>query len=136
MKKIILLVVLAAAAFGAWYAYSEWNRKPATAADKATDFKVTASDIVNEFVANEADATKKYLEKMVEVTGTVSEVSPNGNNTDVVLETEDPMTSVTIQLIPEEAEKAKNLKVGESATLKGKCNGFNMGVEMNLGVIL
>lgn len=136
MKKILLLSFFILIAAAAWYAYSEWNRKPATAADKATDFKVSANDIVNEFVANETDATKKYLEKMVEVTGVVSEVSPNGKNTDVVLQTEDPMTSVTIQLIPEESEKAKNLKVGESVTLKGKCNGFNMGVEMNLGVIL
>ncbi|MBX7094074.1 MAG: OB-fold putative lipoprotein [Flavobacteriales bacterium] len=136
MKKIILLLVLAGVAIGAWYAYSEWNRKPATAADAATDFKVTAVDLMNEFNADETAATKKYLEKMLEVKGIVAEVSPNDKNYDVLLETDDLMGGVNCHLVPEQSEKAKSLHPGDEITVKGKCNGKLTDIELNVGIIL
>lgn len=144
-KKIIwgiVIVIVIAGSIAAWYAYSEFNRKPETAADKETDMKVEAKQIMKEFLADEQSATKKYSDKTIEITGVVEKIqNEKKDNLSVSLETGEtddigiPL-SVKVMLIPDENEKIQKIKVGDKITLKGLFTGMNSDVEFNRGIIL
>jgi len=136
MKKYIYLAIFIVVCCGAWYAYHEYTRKPATAGDLDANFTLTAEQLQKEFESNEDAASKKYMDKVIEVSGTVSGISSNEKRTDISLETPDPMTAITIQVLPEEKENAAKLKQGDKVKLKGICTGKLTDIELNKGVIL
>jgi tRNA_anti-like len=133
-KKIIFIGIILALVVAA-YAYNEYTRKPATAKQLPTDYTLTAEALMNEF-ANEEAATKKYENKTIEVSGVIETVAKNEKSYDVSLATSDPMTLITVQLIPEENEAAQKLKAGDKIKLKGICNGKLSDIELNKGAIV
>lgn len=135
-RKIILLLVGALGAYAAWYAYNEFTRKPATAEQLSTDITISAEKLADEYSSNEETANKKFLNKTVEVSGDVEECLKNGEVYSVSLSTNDPMTLITVVLIPQENSKAEKIKSGQKITVKGICNGKLSDVELNKGVIL
>ena len=135
MKKKIIFTILILGLATAAYLYYEYTRKPATAADLSTDFTVTAEGLLTEF-GDEEVATKKYQDKTVEVSGIIEAVAKNNKCYDVSLTTSDPMTLITVQLVPEENEAAQKLKTGDKVTLKGICNGKLSDIELNKGSII
>lgn len=134
MKRLILLIILVGLGIGGWYAYSEYNRKPAGAGELTTDFLLTADELQKAF-ENEDAATAKYLNKVLEVKGIVAAVVKNENAFNISLETADPMTAVTVQLLPEQNGAAEKITVGQEIMLKGICNGKLADIELNKGVI-
>ena len=135
MKKRIIIFIVVLVAVVAAYAYYEYTRKPATANDRTTDFTMTTTQLLEAF-SNEDAANKKYQDKVIEVNGTIDAVAKNGKSYDVSLTTEDPMTLITVQLVPEENESASKLKTGDKIALKGICTGKNIDIELNKGSIL
>jgi hypothetical protein len=135
LKRKIIYFVLVLLLCGGAYGYYEYTRKPATASELNTDFKMTAEELRTAY-DNEAAANKKYLNKIIEVSGTVDAVSENNKSWDVSLTTSDPMTLITVQLTPEEGKKASALKAGNKVILKGICNGKVSDVELNKGTII
>lgn len=135
MKKYIIGAILVLVLGGGWYIYREYTRKPLNAGQMDADFSASAKDLQAEFDDEDA-ALKKYQNKVIEVSGTVSDISTNEKSTDISLETNDPMTAVTIQVLPEEKEKAKKYKAGDKITVKGICNGKLSDIELNKGVII
>lgn len=137
MKKsrIILIVVLVILTIAGVYAYKEYTRKPATAADLPADFKLEATVLGTEFEEDETSSFNKYKDKVIEVSGTISAITPNGAVFDIALETNDPMVAVNVNLLPEMNDKARLLKEGDPVVLKGICTGKNMDIELNKGAI-
>lgn len=135
LKRKIIYFVLVLLLCGGAYGYYEYTRKPATASELGTDFKMTAEELRTAY-DNEAAANKKYLNKIIEVSGTVDAVAENNKSWDVSLATSDPMTLITVQLTPEEGKNASKLKPGDKVILKGICNGKVSDVELNKGTII
>lgn len=139
MKKKYIYLIVAGLALGSvatWYGMSEFERKPENAGDRASDFTLTADQLQKEFEANEEAATKKYTDKALEITGTISGIATNEKSTDISLKTPDDMTSITIQVLPQEKTKAAKYEEGDQIRLKGICTGKLMDIELNKGVIL
>lgn len=134
-KKIIIIILALCLGIAVFYAYREYNRKPLTAAQKESDFRVTAVDLVQEFTENEAGSMKKYNDKVVEVSGVVASVNANGKVFDILLESDNPMVGVNVNLIPEMNTPAQALKPGDKIILKGICTGIVTDIELNKGVI-
>ncbi|MFP5470641.1 MAG: OB-fold protein [Bacteroidia bacterium] len=136
MRKFIYIGLVLAAVI-AVYVYSEYNKAPQTAEDKKSDFMLSVSDFSNDFTNNTTNADAKYKNKTIELTGIVSEVNINGNNTDVLLETEDPMMSINVQLTP---TNSQHLTIGEEVTLKaiyvGVLTDLGTDIELNQATIL
>lgn len=79
MKKkiiLILLVLILITIVGYRYVYKE-HRDIAT---EKGDYTITAKDIFSEFQKNEVNANTKYLDKTIEVTGTISSVDFDSNS--------------------------------------------------------
>ena len=138
MKKIIILIVLIGAALGGYFFFDS-QKPPETAADKSSDFTMTASSLISDFEENVTTAHTKYNNKTIEVSGTISEIELNGENVDVIIKTEDPMSNVNIQLTSS-MQNEVSIKVGEAAKLKGIYRGVNdelgIDVELNEGIII
>ena len=122
VKKLLIIsfafVISGAAAI--WYIFNE----KFTDTQKRTEaFKVDAKSFLNEFVKNDTVANKKYTEKIVTINGIVSEIETM--DTVVNIKMIDTITNayVIFALQEDEIKKAKQLKEGDSVSIKGSCSG-------------
>lgn len=120
MKKIILIVLLLALLGGGYYAYTEFNRG-LEAAGKA-EYSLSCSDLFSEFEADEKAANTKYLDKVIEIEGTISDISANKEGKTTLSLEGGMLFGVTCELF--ETEKASNYKKGQKVKLKGICTGY------------
>ncbi|MEZ5057187.1 MAG: hypothetical protein R2879_09140 [Saprospiraceae bacterium] len=128
MKKA-LVIILALAVVGGFFGYRMYNKphKDMTAAE--SDLKVSAEDLLSSFENDEANANEKYNDKVVEVSGTVADVSKDEDgNTKVTLDAGDPLGGVICQLDNLSDHKRLEFPLGEKVAFKGLCTGYLMDV--------
>lgn len=131
--KIILAVVLLGGIASGIVAYTMWNKDHADAS-QMEGIPVTAEALYKAFESDEAGANAKYVGKVVEVSGTVSEVKSD-SLTQVILSFPDAMFGgVLIGIDPRHVDEVKSLKNGDQATFKGFCSGFLTDVVIKDGV--
>lgn len=123
MKKILialLIVVAAAAGIGVYL----WNKPHEVVEDrKAT--AIAADALAKAFTENEQQANTTYLNQVLDVTGTVSEVSRNQDGKTVItLSVSDPLSGVQCTMRDDKV----NASVGQIMTIKGFCNGYTLVV--------
>jgi hypothetical protein len=107
-----------------------YNKKHTDTAKAKPDFVVTATVLQKEFEDNETAASAKYINKIVEVTGTVVSVKPAENNSvSITLSTGSDMSSVICTFIS--LADPSGIKAGDQATVRGECSGFLMDVLLN-----
>jgi hypothetical protein len=113
----ILLII---GSIAAWYILTE--KFEDTTKQKA-EFSVNATDFIKEFQTSDSAANKKYTEKMIIVTGRVSETE-NADST-VNIKMIDPITEsyIIFAFQQQNALEAKSLKEGDSVSIKGSCSG-------------
>lgn len=128
--KRILVVGVIAAVIGGATGYYLWN-KPVDKIDSlATELAIPAAELLDAFEGDEEGANIKYLNKVVEVTGSVREVIlTDGQITAIILETNNPMSGVNCEF--EEIPAATEVPMGSLVTIKGVCNGMLMDVVLN-----
>lgn len=118
MKKIVITILVLGLIGGAVGAMM-WF-KPHPKAEDAKGIAFTATALAKEYNTDEKMADAKYLNKVIEVTGTVSESEKNQDGgLMVILQTEDPTAGVQCTM------REKNITVtkGQTVTLKGFCSG-------------
>jgi hypothetical protein len=139
-KTILRLFALAlvAASVAALYAYREYNRKKPDMADAKADFSLKGSILIKEFIADEKASNAKYLDKVIEITGTVKALDKddNGMNTVVLGETSS-MYAIRGSMDSAHNQEAAALSSGSTITLVGVCTGYNhdelLGSDLLLG---
>jgi hypothetical protein len=128
MKRILIFLVVLVIAGGLYGIYL-YNKKPADTHDENPDFELSATDLVKEFSANEEMATKKYVDKILIVTGPIKEVNTTAST--VFLDGADPLITITCSFYVNEEDQLKKLKPGEVVHIKGKCTGKLIDIVMN-----
>ena len=133
-RSVVLISILIILAIGGVVGYKMWN-KPFTDPREGDAIKVTAVQLFNDFSSDEAAAQKKYVpeklgNKKVEVTGQISEIGKNNDGeTFYTLKTTDEMFGV--KCIMDKGEEIMNAKTGDTITVRGFCDGYNMDVIVN-----
>ncbi|WP_162126183.1 OB-fold protein [Flavobacterium phycosphaerae] len=107
---IFVIVVLAVGFFAVRYYVYHGGKRDIQAEDTA--FTVTSAAIVAEFTSNVEASNKKYLEKPIAVSGTVTSVK----GTEVILDNTVNCSFTTANTI---------VKVNQKATVKGRVVGFD-----------
>ena len=93
------------------------------------DYSLTAVQLFDEFSENESTAGETYLNKVIAVSGTVSEVELNQDQgISVRLKSSHPVFGVLCEL--ESDGEESDLQAGNEITLKGICTGKLMDVVM------
>lgn len=94
------------------------------------DFIMTASELQKEFENDEATATSKYVNKIIEVSGIIESVNAGEEKTlSVTLKTENDLSSVicTFQSLAHLPE----LKAGNNIVIRGESSGYLTDVLLN-----
>ena len=131
-KSIILILLVAIILAVAGYAYYVWN-KPARDVAKEKGIQITAVAIFDSFSNNESSADSQFLNKAIEVTGTVSDVKKNqAGKTVVYLKSDDPIYGVNCTFKQDPGPITK----GSTITFKGICTGYLSDVVINEGIMI
>jgi hypothetical protein len=121
--KIAIFVVSFIALSAILAALYMFNLKHTDMAKARPDFIINATALQKEFEDNETTASAKYINKVIEVTGTIASVTKaGGNNLNISLKTGNDISSV-ICTFPAIVDPAM-IKAGDNITLRGDCSGF------------
>jgi hypothetical protein len=122
-KKIILIAIIAIACTGIVTGYMLWN-KPHKDVESADAVKITSTDLYNIFITDSSKARSSYTDKVLLVSGEISNVSINQQSQQVIF----IKTTVAGAFINCTMEgKAEGLKAGDHVTIKGICSGYISG---------
>jgi hypothetical protein len=131
MKKKALLWVgiplLMLIAF-AW-AYHLYVMPHQSAAGESADFTVSADSLYRQYQTDERSADLKYLGKVVEVSGKLSEVQHSGNSEIWILSPQAGGGGINCQLFAG-TKIDPEPKTGDAVIVKGRCTGFLMDVNL------
>jgi hypothetical protein len=128
--KIALFVVFFFAVGAMLVALIMFNKKHTDTAKAKPDFVVTATVLQKEFEDNETAASARYINKILEVSGTIASITQTDSlNLNVSLKTGNDMSSV-ICTFHNRADNPR-FNQGDEITLRGECSGFLMDVLLN-----
>jgi hypothetical protein len=127
--KVALSVVLVFAVAGILYALILYNKKHPDTSKVKPDFVITATALQKEFEDSEAAASAKYINKIIEVSGSIASVTKSdSNNVNISLKSSNDLSSVICTIASADPSK---YKTGDELTIRGECSGFLMDVLLN-----
>ena len=136
-KRIILGFIAVALIGGAWFGYSEYNRKVKDLTNVKAQVTIQTNDLITAFEKNEPNANAEYLDKIIAVKGHVKGVEKDDQGYfSIILGEEGSMSSVRCSMDSVHAKEIANVKQGTEVTIKGACTGFNADELLGSDVIL
>lgn len=122
IKKILasIIVLLLIGGGLAWYIFTQ--KFEDTAAAKA-DYTIQAKMLIDEFRKNDSAANKKYSEKIITVSGTVSAIEPADTTLNVKMADTSNGSYIIFAFQPQDFAAVKKVKQGDSISIKGSCSG-------------
>ena len=143
--KIGVILLIAGLIIGGGTGLYLFNMPHRNVQNSSTDFSLSASQLVAEYLENPTKSNEKYLaddgeSKVLEIEGTVAKISEDFNGQKVVLlqETSDK-AGVSCTFTKETNKNISNTKVGEIVTIKGVIRlgaSFDSDLEMYENVVL
>ena len=121
----ILLIVLSAFA----WAYHLYVKPHQSAAGETADFTIEADSLYSQYQSNEHAADQKYLGKVIEVSGKLSDIQHNGKAEVWILSPQGTGGGINCQLFAG-IKSDPEPKSGDIVTVKGRCTGYLMDVNL------
>ncbi len=120
MKKSYIIIILLLILSVVWVVFRMYN-KPHRDPLSESSIKISATELFRSYESDEATANGLYLDKVVEITGKIAEITTNQEMIPIVaLETENPMFGIRCTMVG----PTINAKPGDSVTIKGICTGY------------
>lgn len=133
MKKILIVLLVLALAGGA-VGYYLYNKPVASLENKKADMSVTAEQLLTDYEADETAANDKYLGKIIDVSGTVSNITTEEGKQKITLDTGNPISAIICEMEATDADAA--VKTGDPVHIKGLCSGYLSDVILVQGVLV
>ena len=118
--KFILASVLIIIIAGGFVGYKMWT-KPHRNVAAIKAITVTAAQLATAYESNEPAANTSYLDKVLEVTGTIHDISKNQKGETVITLNGSDMSGIICTL---EGTAPASAKTGASVSIKGICTGY------------
>jgi hypothetical protein len=118
--KWVLLSIVVIGTTGGIVAYKMWT-KPHRNVEEIKAITVVATKLATDYENNEPEANSDYLDKVLEVTGVINEISKNQKGETVITLKGTGMGGIICTL--EGATPAKT-KPGATVVLRGICTGY------------
>jgi hypothetical protein len=142
MKRFIIFFVLIAIAAVALFLYLEYNRTNADLKTSRAQFSMEATELIAAFDTDTASASKKYTDKVIEVSGVVKSIDTYGNPVVISMGRQGDPSSVKCSMDSSYARDYENVQEGDELRIKGMCNGgtkegdFGTDVSLNRCVLI
>jgi hypothetical protein len=124
MKRILIIAVLVILFIAGFIGYRMYSEETADVVNKKPDEVTDVKNLIAAFDQDTASASKRYINRIVEVTGTVMKVDTSGS---VVLGEEGSASAVVVGLDRRHISDHKQLKPGSIAVIQGICSGYSKG---------
>ncbi|MDX1408520.1 MAG: hypothetical protein R3330_10315 [Saprospiraceae bacterium] len=135
--KSVIRIVLVLAAIGVGVGIYMWNKPHRNIAKTKPAQTVTASNLVKSYQDDEEAANARFLGQVVQVSGIVRQIQPGDDGTtQILLSSDDLMTSVSCNLQEDQTAGAEGLRSGDQVTINGECTGILMDVVLERCVIV
>ena len=143
--KIGITLLLAGLLIGGGTVIYMFNMPHRNVQSASTDFNLSASQIITEFLDNPSDANEKYLaddgdSKILEITGIVKKISDDFKGQKVVLlQSDSDKAGVSCSFTLETSINVSEVQIGQSVTIKGVIRAgatYDEDLEMYENVIL
>lgn len=115
--------------FGFAWAYHQYVKPHQSAAGDSADFTLTADSLYMQYQADEHAADQKYLGKVIEVSGKLSEIQHSANSEIWILSPQPGGGGINCQLFAG-IKPDPEPKSGDLVRVKGRCTGFLMDVNL------
>ncbi len=130
MKKILLLTTAIAMITGVAFAYYLYHKPHQSVSNETPAFTLDATSLVSEYDSNEKKANTKYLGKIIEVKGVVSEKSKNSAGQYCITLQGPDLAGIGCEFEPQAQSNVLQIKEGQEVCIKGICSGVLMDVVM------
>jgi hypothetical protein len=125
-KKIVYTVVILVLGFGGYIYYKV--SKPRPGLSNATPYvTIAATELYRQYQSNETLADSQFLDKVIEVTGTIADIEATDTTLSLELKGGE---SGGVNCSIAGGNKINSFKSGDAVTLKGRCSGFLMDVTL------
>lgn len=126
----ILIALFIFLTIGVVIAYYLYNLKPADMNRIKPDYILSSDALLKEFEENEAVANKKYINRVVEVTGEISSIISGENNSlNVSLKPAGNISSVICTFASK--DDLEGYEPGQKISIRGECSGYLLDVLIN-----
>ena len=130
---IVLAVVVGAGAY--WYVFLKPHRNME---NKKPEFKLSSTQLLQDFTKDETAANARYSGKVIEVSGEVVAVQTGERGAAIILE--DELFGVSAYLdssfVAANQQLTNKTTVGEPITIRGKCDGMLNDVVISRAIII
>jgi hypothetical protein len=126
MRKFIPYIIVAAVLIGGLIAYNMYNKSHVETKDATSDIVISPKELLDAYELDEAAADAKYLDKIIEVKGTVKAINQVDKGGSLTLDTGNDMSSIICEF--ESVDAYANVKAGDQVTVKGFCSGKLMDI--------
>lgn len=110
--------------------YRMYNKPHVDVEKEKAELVIRADLLLEEFQKNEGEANMKYVDKILQLEGTISRISFENGNGFVTLKGQNDESGVLCQMMPEENKNILKFKVGSKVIVKGICTGHLIDVTM------
>lgn len=129
--KWVILLALVTIITGVFVCYRMYN-KPHRDLANIKAVAVRATSLVTDYETNETHADSVYLDKILEVSGIITEISKNQKGESIIALEGTGIGTVRCTM---EDSVQHNMKTGDSATIKGICTGYLTDVIIVRGLL-
>jgi len=126
-KKLILIGLIIILIIVGWAFHLFTETRPGLVNIKA-DVSINADELYNQFQVDETVANKKYLDKIIEVNGIVTDIEQTDSTLSIELKGTE--TGGVNCGIADVTNKKLSFQKGSTISIKGRCSGFLMDVNM------
>ena len=102
---------------------SVWNETHKDTNEIKAAYSLSANAFIAEFITNDSAANNKYREKIIQINGTVAEITINNDSTSIINFSNPDGSYIAFAFEKEEYNNIKNVKVGDTISVKGSCSG-------------
>ena len=120
-RTLIIAGILLLAGIGViWYLFSQKYEDTATV---KAEYSLPAVQLIEEFKTNLAVANKRYTEKIITVTGRVTEIESADTTVNLKMTDTTSGSYVIFAFQSQDMKMVKQIQEGDSVSLKGSCSG-------------
>lgn len=137
MSRNVIYIGLAVVLVGVIVALYFYNLGQDDLSKVAPAYEITAEELYYEFSENEETANEKYINKVIQVKGTLGDKEITSDSTlNLVLNTSDSPGSVICSFNDSDKLDPDSLKLGQEVIVRGVCSGMLMDVLLNNCVLI
>ena len=128
MKRFIILTTLILWVVLAGFCYYYVNRPMSDVNNKKADYKLESTALYDQFEKNEEVANSKYLDKVIELSGIITQIATDENGGLSVELKGNDMFGVNCKLNDDNYKLLSAVQKGSEIKVKGVCSGKLMDV--------